>query len=90
MTHELKTLPEHFGPVWTEDKKFEIRKDDRGFAIGDNLLLREYKPGKGYTGRFLYVEVIFILHAGFGLRKGFICMTIEHAHPEEVERLPGF
>lgn len=90
MTHDLKIWPEYFGPVWTEDKKFEIRKNDRDFRVGDNLLLREYKPDSGFTGRFLYVEVLFILHGGFGLRKGFVCMSIEHAHPNEVERLPGF
>ena len=43
MTHELKTWPEFFGPVWTGEKKFEIRKNDRDFAPGDTLLLREYK-----------------------------------------------
>lgn len=42
-THELKTDPAVFAAVAANDKRFEIRKDDRGFAVGDRLVLRETK-----------------------------------------------
>lgn len=90
MTHELKTWPEFFGPVWTGEKKFEIRKNDRDFAPGDTLLLREYKTRGGYTGRFMYVEILYMLEEGFGLRKGFACLSIEPKRQDEIERVPGF
>jgi hypothetical protein len=40
-THELKTVAPHFAHVQSGAKRAEIRKDDRGFAVGDVLVLRE-------------------------------------------------
>lgn len=42
--HELKCWPESFEAIATGVKTFEIRKDDRGYRVGDYLLLREWKP----------------------------------------------
>jgi hypothetical protein len=44
MRHELKCWPEYFHAIRSGRKKFELRKDDRGFAIGDLLVLREFIP----------------------------------------------
>ena len=35
--HELKILPEYFVAVRDGIKKFEVRKDDRPFEVGDIL-----------------------------------------------------
>ena len=43
MIHELKILPEYFEAVTSGRKQFEIRKNDRDFKVGDQLILREYK-----------------------------------------------
>lgn len=37
MVHELKIAPEYFKDVRTGLKKFEIRKNDRDFKVGDRL-----------------------------------------------------
>lgn len=41
-THELKTFPSQFEPIWAGDKPFEIRLDDRAFQRGDDVVLREW------------------------------------------------
>lgn len=41
MIHELKCKSEFFRDLRTEKKNFEVRKDDRGFCVGDYLALNE-------------------------------------------------
>lgn len=43
-THELKTHPPHFADVAGGVKTAELRRDDRGYAVGDTLVLREWEP----------------------------------------------
>lgn len=50
--HDLKTDPEVFDAVACGQKTFEIRRDDRGFRVGDSLLLRRTK----YTGRQMRIR----------------------------------
>lgn len=49
--HLLKILPEHFQAVSTWKKTVELRRDDRGFQVGDTLHLMEWHPETGHTGR---------------------------------------
>ncbi len=41
MRHELKIDPQHFAPVASNHKRFEMRNNDRNFQEGDLLALRE-------------------------------------------------
>jgi hypothetical protein len=83
-THELKTWPSFFEAVRTGSKRFEIRKNDRDFAPGDRLFLREYDPGKAaviddwkYTGRTLVCEVGFVCYGGiFGIAPDHCVMSL--------------
>jgi hypothetical protein len=60
--HELKSWPEFFEPVLRRTKNFELRKNDRGYKIGDVLLLREWEPKtKIYTGRECRRTVEYVL-----------------------------
>jgi ABC-type iron transport system FetAB ATPase subunit len=47
-THALKTWPVYFFTVRFGEKTWELRENDRGFAVGDHLLLQLYRPGFGY------------------------------------------
>lgn len=50
MIHELKVWPEFFDALANQTKNFEVRKNDRGFRVRDELLLKEYDTEKGFTG----------------------------------------
>lgn len=40
--HKLKTHPQMFADLRESRKRFEVRRDDRGFRIGDVLELHEW------------------------------------------------
>ena len=75
MLHELKTLPCFFEKVVSKEKTFEIRENDRDYAIGDYLLLREWMP-EGYSGREVLVKVIYLYEGGF-FKSGYCAMSID-------------
>lgn len=77
-THLLKTWPEYYWRVVNGQKKFELRKNDRDFQVGDQLILSEYNvETKQFTGNELSVSVDYILHGpNFGIEEGFCVMSI--------------
>ena len=78
MTHELKILPIYFEEVLTRQKRFELRKDDRGYEPGDRLYLREWENGT-YTGRELHTKIRYILRNAkeYGLQEGFCILGLD-------------
>lgn len=76
-THDLKIRPEYFAAVRDGTKTFELRKDDRGFNVGDILHLREYRHDE-YTGRHLYTTVTYILRDAkeYGLEDGYCILGL--------------
>jgi hypothetical protein len=67
-THRLKILPEFFEAVRDGRKRFECRKNDRNFAVGDELVLMEAVAPGCNTGRLVYTHVTFVLDGGqFGI-----------------------
>ena len=76
--HSLKTWPKPFAALKRGTKRFEFRKNDRGFRVGDVLCLCEYLPrARRFTGRDLAFRVTYILRSGFGLPKGYVVMSLE-------------
>jgi hypothetical protein len=61
--HELKVWPEFFEPLQSGVKTFDLRRNDRGFKLGDMLHLREWSPDSpgGYTGRELHKRICYKL-----------------------------
>ena len=74
MTHELKILPIYFRKVLSYDKTFEVRKNDRDFKIGDEVILLEF-DGFYYTGRIIKVKITYILDNFEGLSDGYIAFS---------------
>lgn len=75
--HELKIWTHHFVEVQSGKKAFELRKDDRGFQVGDLLCLQEYDPETHhYSGRSVYRYVVSILSKFPGLEEGYVIMGL--------------
>lgn len=73
----LKILPAYFKAVADGRKAFELRKDDRGYEAGDRLVLKEWDDG--YTGRFLFATVSFVLRGApeYGLEEGWCILSLK-------------
>jgi hypothetical protein len=89
-THELKTVQPHFAHVQSSAKRAEIRRDDRGFAVGDVLVLREYDPATdALTGRYVEVRVTHVLRGFEGLAEGWVSLSIEPLQPGLFDAIAG-
>ena len=75
--HKLKIMPKYFEEISDKKKKFEIRKNDRCFEVGDLVVLNEYNDGK-YTGRVITRRVTYIYYGTgeFGLEKGYCILGL--------------
>jgi len=75
-THHLKTETEYYQAIEKGLKKFEFRKNDRDFQVGDILYLKETVNGV-YTGRLLAPkEIKYILYGGVcGVPVGYCIMN---------------
>lgn len=85
MTHHLKIWPQFFAAILSGEKTFELRNDDRHFAVGDELILHEWHPvDMEYTGSVTRKRVTHLLRhdpkagcaATFGLQPGFVILSI--------------
>lgn len=87
--HVLKTLSRFLDPIGNLDKTFEVRKNDRGFQVGDILHLREWLPPGKWGPRNITCFVTYILEGpAFGIAKGYCVMAIKmpanHVWPPEA------
>ena len=80
MVHKLKILPEYFEPIVRGEKTFELRKDDRGYNVGDILDLMEWNlNGHFFTGRMKSKRITYILRNApqYGLMDGYCILGLE-------------
>ena len=80
MIHDLKILPSFYEDVIQHRKTFEVRKNDRPYAVGDFLILREYTPDKGYSGRAVQAPVIYVLNDLRYCKRNFVIIGIGTPH----------
>ena len=81
-THELKISDWYFSAVATGLKPYEVRKDDRGYQLGDKLRLREICHDTGeYTSReFTTPPIRHMLYGSkqfkwLGIKDGFVVLS---------------
>lgn len=82
--HDLKCWPEPYDGLRWGRKTWELRKDDRGYAVGDILVLREWlQTEQEYTGSAVARRVTYLMRGpAFGLPDGYVIMSVE---PLEIE-----
>ena len=70
--HELKILSQYFYAVLIGNKKFELRKDDRNYQVGDTVVLKHW-DGDAYTGEEITIKIKYILRdcPQYGLMEGY-------------------
>jgi hypothetical protein len=88
MKHELKCNPIYFQATWEGRKPFEIRKNDRGFQVGETVVLKEYDFAGDYfdcyTGREITAEIIYLFN-DFGLEPSYCVFGIKEISRKEVK-----
>lgn len=74
--HDIKIAASYYDDVASGRKRFELRKNDRGYKVGDSLKMLEFKDGK-HTGRIIDAEIIYMLEEYAGLEEGYCILGIE-------------
>ena len=82
--HELKLAKMYYADVASGKKRFELRKNDRGFKVGDGLKLKEYTDGKE-TGRYIDADIVYMLEDYEGLTDGYCILGIEVTKVAETD-----
>jgi hypothetical protein len=83
--HELRTWPEPFALTWEGVKTAEFRADDRDFAEGDRLRLREYDPARdAYSGRWIEADVTCCTRGPF-VPRGFVMLSLGRVRAVPLE-----
>lgn len=94
--HVLKTDPAVFQDVLDGKKTFEIRFNDRGYQVGDLIVLKETKfTGQQmregspliYTGREMQKQISYIL-SGYGLQDGWVILGIQDIKATKAQAVP--
>ncbi len=91
MTHALKTEPEPFQAMADGLKRFEFRRNDRGFKVGDWLHLRE-SYGAGFVSfhpRSLDAEILYMLEGpAYGVPEGYAVLSLRILRIQEHAASP--
>ena len=87
--HKLKCWPQYYDVILSREKKFEVRRDDRGFQRGDIVelmkaekqILGGYEVVRDIRGEPMYVvrfRIGWILTGGqFGIEPGYVVFSLE-------------
>lgn len=87
--HELKLSKIYYDDIVSKKKTFELRKNDRGFKVGDSLKLMEFDKGEE-TGRYITADIIYMLEDYTGLSDGYCILSIEVTGVAETDTLNNF
>jgi hypothetical protein len=88
-THVLKTWPKWFEAIKAGGKLFEVRRDDRPFAAGDLINLREWNPDtEHFSGWEAHGVIGYVLRDAPGIEVGFCVFSVLVLHVTNVLNPP--
>ena len=92
--HDLKVISPHWESLQLNLKNFEVRKNDRGFKVGDGLCLRHWEDGEYVVNEApQYFIVEYVTSFPDGIKDGYVVMGLSRYRPsadrteELVEKL---
>ena len=86
MTHELKILKSFADAVYSGDKTFEIRENDRGFQKGDKVIFKAVENKAAGTYEVEHpinkqeYRITYVL-GGWGIEEGYVVFGIVDDSP---------
>jgi hypothetical protein len=77
--HRLKIDPEYYEAIFSGEKTFEVRYNDRNYIQGDFIIFdeTEHNNREKYTGRILYARIGYVLDDFHGLTNGFCAFSLK-------------
>ena len=81
-THELKILEDFADAVYSGDKTFELRENDRGFQKGDHIIftaldsISTFGNTMDHEINYCEYEITYVLN-GWGLRENYVALAIK-------------
>lgn len=73
-SHDLKIHPRYYREVLSGEKTFEIRKNDRDFKPGDDIVLKEFADGEFTHAKPLYGRIGYV--TDYEQKPGFVVFSI--------------
>lgn len=84
--HVLKIHPAPLADLLSGAKTAEVRRNDRGFQVGDTVRLMEVNPETGnWTGAADHVRTISHIQTGYGLPDGMCVLSYAQAEQQEAK-----
>jgi len=85
MVHELKLCKRFYDAVASGAKTYEVRKNDRGFQVGDALILRAVTDDdtRAYIPELdpISAEISYMLNeGGWGIENGYCVLALKNVH----------
>lgn len=79
-THELKILEDFADAVYSGDKTFELRENDRGFQKGDHIIFTALDSQLNiimdHEINYCEYEITYVLN-GWGLKENYVALAIK-------------
>ena len=73
--HDLKIHPIYYSAIICGDKTFEIRKNDRDFAVGDEIMLHEFIDGHHTHAKPIYGKIRYV--TDYEQKCGYVVLGID-------------